>query len=196
MADLQTFTLPAGSVCHRNGLPFVLQHATQVECHPGNWRLIRGTPPSTPDADASGAAVEVPKPLPSLGGGAAALAEGQALRQEVAALYAALQSDEVRSVAAVGCACTQPTVLPAAKVSVDVLLKSAGYSIDESECVDVQHTSDCAVHNAPALPVGPCSCGAQARAERRYGAWLGRVVCSQLARWKTGVRTWWWRVCR
>lgn len=24
----------------------------------------------------------------------------------------------------------------------------------------VQHASDCAVHNAPALPVGPCDCGA------------------------------------
>ena len=23
-----------------------------------------------------------------------------------------------------------------------------------------QHTSDCALHNAPALPVGPCDCGA------------------------------------
>lgn len=107
MADLQTFTLPAGSVCHRNGLPFVLQHATQVECHPGNWRLISGTPPSTPDADPADAAIEAPKPLPSLSGGAAALAEGQALRQEVAALYAALQSDEVRSVAAPVSASTQ-----------------------------------------------------------------------------------------
>jgi hypothetical protein len=25
---------------------------------------------------------------------------------------------------------------------------------------DVMHLSDCAVHNAPALPVGPCDCGA------------------------------------
>jgi hypothetical protein len=25
---------------------------------------------------------------------------------------------------------------------------------------DIQHASDCAVHNAPALPVGPCDCGA------------------------------------
>lgn len=40
MAELQTFTLPAGTVCHRNGMPFVLQHAAQVECHPGNWQAI------------------------------------------------------------------------------------------------------------------------------------------------------------
>lgn len=28
--------------------------------------------------------------------------------------------------------------------------------------VTVLHDSDCAVHNAPALPVGPCDCGAEA----------------------------------
>ena len=27
-------------------------------------------------------------------------------------------------------------------------------------CAPVAHASDCAVHNAPALPVGPCDCGA------------------------------------
>lgn len=36
----KVFTLPAGTVCHRNGIPFVLQHATQIECHPDNWVLI------------------------------------------------------------------------------------------------------------------------------------------------------------
>lgn len=41
MAELQTFTLPAGTVCKRNGIPFKLQHATQIECHPDNWELIR-----------------------------------------------------------------------------------------------------------------------------------------------------------
>lgn len=40
MGELQTFTLPAGTVCKRNGLSFVLQHATQVECRPGNWQAI------------------------------------------------------------------------------------------------------------------------------------------------------------
>lgn len=45
MGELQTFTLPAGTVCHRNGIPFALQHATQIECHPGVWPLIRGEPP-------------------------------------------------------------------------------------------------------------------------------------------------------
>lgn len=85
-------------------------------------------PPSTPDANPADAAIEAPKPLPSLGGGAAALAQGQALHQEVAALYAAVQSDEVRSVAPVGRACAQYTSLPATKVRVEDLLKSAGYS--------------------------------------------------------------------
>jgi hypothetical protein len=29
----------------------------------------------------------------------------------------------------------------------------------------VQHASDCAVHNAPALPIGPCDCGASIKQE-------------------------------
>ena len=41
MTELQTFTLPAGTVCHRNGIPVQLLHATQIECHPDNWKLIR-----------------------------------------------------------------------------------------------------------------------------------------------------------
>lgn len=45
MGELQTFTLPAGTVCHRNGIPFSLQQATQIECHPDNWALIKGEPP-------------------------------------------------------------------------------------------------------------------------------------------------------
>ena len=39
------FMLPAGTVCKRNGIPFVLQHATQIECAPGVWPLIKGDPP-------------------------------------------------------------------------------------------------------------------------------------------------------
>ena len=30
------------------------------------------------------------------------------------------------------------------------------------EGMPVQHASDCALHNAPALPVGPCDCGVAA----------------------------------
>lgn len=45
MSDLQTFTLPAGTVCKRNSIPFTLQHATQIDCHPGVWPLIKGEPP-------------------------------------------------------------------------------------------------------------------------------------------------------
>lgn len=37
MVELQTFILPAGTVCKRNGIPFTLAYATQIECHPDNW---------------------------------------------------------------------------------------------------------------------------------------------------------------
>lgn len=30
-------------------------------------------------------------------------------------------------------------------------------------CATIQHASSCAVHNAPALPNGPCDCGAEGR---------------------------------
>lgn len=53
MGELQTFTLPAGTVCHRNGIPFKLQHATQIECPPDNWRLIEGEPPEAQEAEAT-----------------------------------------------------------------------------------------------------------------------------------------------
>ena len=39
-----TFTLPAGTICMRNGLPFVLQHATQIECAPGLRSSIEAMP--------------------------------------------------------------------------------------------------------------------------------------------------------
>ena len=39
-----TFTLPAGTICMRNGLPFVLQHATQIECNSAIWSLIEIEP--------------------------------------------------------------------------------------------------------------------------------------------------------
>jgi hypothetical protein len=39
--ELTKFTLPAGAVCRRNGLPFALVAETEVLCHPDNWPLIR-----------------------------------------------------------------------------------------------------------------------------------------------------------
>ena len=39
-----TFTLPDGTICMRNGLPFVLQHATQIECNSAIWSLIEIEP--------------------------------------------------------------------------------------------------------------------------------------------------------
>ncbi len=41
MAEIKTFTLPAGCVVSRSGIPFRLMCATQIECHPENWPLIR-----------------------------------------------------------------------------------------------------------------------------------------------------------
>lgn len=38
---LQTFTLPAGTVCKQNGIPFELAANTLIRCHPDNWPLIR-----------------------------------------------------------------------------------------------------------------------------------------------------------
>lgn len=45
MSEKATFLLPAGTVCKRNGIPFTLQQATRIECHPGVWPLIKGEPP-------------------------------------------------------------------------------------------------------------------------------------------------------
>ena len=45
MGKQQAFTLAAGTVCHRNGIPFKLQQPTRIECHPGVWPLIKGEPP-------------------------------------------------------------------------------------------------------------------------------------------------------
>lgn len=39
--NTKVFTLPAGTVCKCHGIPFKLQHATQIECHLDNWVLIR-----------------------------------------------------------------------------------------------------------------------------------------------------------
>lgn len=36
-----TFTLPAGTICKRAGIPFKLLSATLIECHKDNWPLIR-----------------------------------------------------------------------------------------------------------------------------------------------------------
>lgn len=46
------------------------------------------------------------------------------------------------------------------------------------------HTSNCAMHNMPALPNGPCDCGEQLRVERRYVAWLVCLACNEVGRWK------------
>lgn len=60
----------------------------------------------------------------------------------------------------------------------------------ESDSPSLVHASDCATHNAPALPAGPCDCGALLRAERRYGALLYRLVCNRIVRLRTMLRSW------
>lgn len=61
---------------------------------------------------------------------------------------------------------------------------------EESDSPSLVHASDCATHNAPALPAGPCDCGALLRAERRYGALLYRLVCNRIVRLRTMLRSW------
>ena len=54
----------------------------------------------------------------------------------------------------------------------------------------IQHDSDCAVHNDPALPPGPCDCGAQAKYERRWLAYLYQRGCTHLTRRRIAFGTW------
>lgn len=39
--ELATFTLLAGTVCKRGGIPFELAADTLIVCHPDNWPLIQ-----------------------------------------------------------------------------------------------------------------------------------------------------------
>lgn len=41
MSKTEISTLPAGTICKRGGIPFMLVSATLIECHPGDWPLIR-----------------------------------------------------------------------------------------------------------------------------------------------------------
>lgn len=52
----------------------------------------------------------------------------------------------------------------------------------------VMHDSDCAVHNEPAYPAGPCDCGAEAKAQRRYLRFLYLRACIRLARLRNKFR--------
>lgn len=52
----------------------------------------------------------------------------------------------------------------------------------------VIHDSDCAVHNEPAYPAGPCDCGAEAKAQRRYLRFLYLRACTRLARLRNEFR--------
>jgi hypothetical protein len=50
------------------------------------------------------------------------------------------------------------------------------------------HDSDCAVHNEPAYPAGPCDCGYQAKVEHRWFAWLYRRACNQVEHMRNALR--------
>lgn len=41
MEELKTFSLPAGTVVKRGGIPFRLLRDTEIECHPENWGAIQ-----------------------------------------------------------------------------------------------------------------------------------------------------------
>ena len=41
MDEVQEFTLPVGTVCKRNGIPFELKADTVILCHIANWPLIK-----------------------------------------------------------------------------------------------------------------------------------------------------------
>lgn len=59
LAELSIFNLPAGTLCHRNGVPFKLLHATQIECHPFNWAHVgQGEPGITSESVAQPASLE------------------------------------------------------------------------------------------------------------------------------------------
>lgn len=47
---------------------------------------------------------------------------------------------------------------------------------------EIVHDSDCAVNNEPAFPAGPCDCGAEARAQRRYVRMMGQIFYKKAAR--------------
>lgn len=60
MDAFTVFTLPARTVCKRNGMPFILMEDVLIGCHPNNWPLIRedltrdvSEAPSTGDDKAS-----------------------------------------------------------------------------------------------------------------------------------------------
>lgn len=40
MKEMDVFLLPAGTICHRNGIPFSLNEDTWIATHPNNWKLI------------------------------------------------------------------------------------------------------------------------------------------------------------
>ena len=43
------------------------------------------------------------------------------------------------------------------------------------------HSSDCALHNEPALPAGPCSCGLERLASVALAMWEAREKCLEPA---------------
>lgn len=58
---------------------------------------------------------------------------------------------------------------------------------------EILHDSDCAVHNEPAYPAGPCDCGALAKHERRYATWLYQLGCKTALRLRNRIASPLWR---
>lgn len=58
----------------------------------------------------------------------------------------------------------------------------------DMNALTVRHTSDCAVHNEPAMPAGPCNCGAQARADGRRLRGMAQAALMDLRRSRNRLR--------
>jgi hypothetical protein len=54
--------------------------------------------------------------------------------------------------------------------------------------LSLHHASDCAVHNEPAMPAGPCNCGAQAHVEGRRVRGMAQAVWMGLRRARNCLR--------
>lgn len=54
---------------------------------------------------------------------------------------------------------TEPAPLGGIKVTVSLMPRTAATDHPEQSCDNCGHASDCATHNEPAGPNGPCDCG-------------------------------------
>jgi hypothetical protein len=56
--------------------------------------------------------------------------------------------------------------------------QGGGFPAKRQMAADKLHWSDCAVHNAPAYPAGPCDCGVEKEQEEDWGALAEKQLAS------------------